>query len=177
MLSIQEKTLENLYWYKKNLNSEISIFGVIAAVNGSKSITSVKHKLFPSAPLIFTQPDSEYQIAIQGSLAAYDLATRTPIWDRRAFFETPHIEDYWQLFYFGIVFVMTLYNLVIYVLSKEKAYLLYSIFVGSSLLMFLCLSGWAFQYLWPNTTAFNQRMVYLGMTGLFIFAGWFSIAF
>ena len=122
-------------------------------------------------------PGESFEIAINGPQAGFDLLQRSQLWQRQAFFETPNIKDYWQLFYFGIIFVMTLYNMVIFFLTKERAYLLYSVFAGSTLLMFLCIDGWAFQYLWPNTTWLNQRVVYLAMAGMLSFAGWFSIEF
>ncbi len=121
--------------------------------------------------------NADYDIILHTDFGGFDLATRTSLWQRQVFFEQPRNIDFWQLFYFGIVFVMMLYNLVIFCVIKESSYLLYSVFVGSTLLMFSCIDGWAFQILWPTAPILNQSLVYLGMTCLLSFAGWFSIQF
>ncbi|CAA0108600.1 Sensory/regulatory protein RpfC [BD1-7 clade bacterium] len=114
---------------------------------------------------------------LYSSIAAYDNTHRLYLWDRQQFFESVKKMDLWELFYFGIIFVMICYNLVIFVMTKDKSYLYYSLYVTGAMAVFLSVTGWGYQLVWPNTTLFNQRISYTGMAVMFSFAGWFSIEF
>jgi len=57
--------------------------------------------------------------------------------------------------YFGILFVLVFYNLIIYISIKEKAYLYYIIYLCFLILATATLKGLSFEYLWPNTPYFN----------------------
>ncbi len=52
--------------------------------------------------------------------------------------------------YFGIMFVMILYNLFIYFSVKDKSYLYYVLYIILILLTQTSLQGYPYQYLWPN---------------------------
>ena len=52
--------------------------------------------------------------------------------------------------YYGLMFVMALYNLFLFVTIRERSYLFYVLFVASFLLTQMAMNGIAFQYLWPE---------------------------
>ncbi len=78
------------------------------------------------------------------------------LWTRDKFLS--QIENIQTLigFYFGLVIVMGLYNLFIYFNIREKTHLFYVIYIVCFLLFIGSKSGVAFQYLWPNNSAWAQ---------------------
>lgn len=63
--------------------------------------------------------------------------------------------------FFGIMLVMLLYNLFIYFTTKDKGYLYYVLYIFLLSLSQASLSGYAFRFLWPNSTWIAQNSVYL----------------
>ncbi len=116
-------------------------------------------------------------VFIHSEHAPHDLIYRTKIWSEDAFFKHPHFVDLWEVFYFGVIFVMVLYNISIFLMTKQYEYLYYSLFVSGALLTFLAISGYGFQWLWPNMPSLNQRIGFIGLGIMLSFAGWFSISF
>lgn len=63
--------------------------------------------------------------------------------------------------FFGIMLVMLLYNLFIYFTTRDKGYLYYVLYIFLLSLSQASLSGYAFRFLWPNSTWMAQNSVYL----------------
>lgn len=53
--------------------------------------------------------------------------------------------------YYGIMASMVVYNLILFLLIREKPYLYYVFFAISGLVFQLVLSGYAYKYLWPES--------------------------
>jgi len=53
--------------------------------------------------------------------------------------------------YYGIMASMVIYNLILFLLIREKPYLYYVLFAVSGLVFQLVLSGYAYKYLWPES--------------------------
>ena len=68
--------------------------------------------------------------------------------------------------YFGAMLVMLLYNTFIYITLKSSTYLFYVIFVFSHTLIYLHLTGFDYQYLWPNSPFIHEKSlsVNVGLT-------------
>ncbi|RZK51243.1 MAG: hypothetical protein EOO59_15320, partial [Hymenobacter sp.] len=65
--------------------------------------------------------------------------------------------QYWLLGgFYGVLFIMLLYNLFLYFFLKERSYLYYVLYVLSGALLFLSEDGLGFQYLWPGSPRFNH---------------------
>ncbi len=60
-------------------------------------------------------------------------------------------EQYAYGLYFGIMLVMVLYNLFIFLSTRDFGYLYYVLFITCNTLFQMNLRGYAFQYLWPNS--------------------------
>ncbi len=60
------------------------------------------------------------------------------------------------LFCFGIYFILIIYNLVIYLYSRDTPFLWYSIFQFGSLCYFLYFSGLGFAYIWKDFLFMNK---------------------
>ncbi|MBN2160947.1 MAG: ATP-binding protein [Spirochaetes bacterium] len=66
---------------------------------------------------------------------------------RRLYVDMP---IYW--IFFGLMLIMTLYNLVLFVSTREIGYLFLACFIGTYALFEFNFKGFASQYLWPNAT-------------------------
>lgn len=58
--------------------------------------------------------------------------------------------------FYGILFIMVLYNLILFFFLQERAYLYYVLYVLSGTLLFLTEDGLGFQYLWPGGPGLNH---------------------
>ena len=70
--------------------------------------------------------------------------------------ENQHVIDFCQGIYFGIMLLMVLYNLCIYFSLHDRSYLYYVIYGTFMTLMNACLTGYAFEYLWPTNPSLNR---------------------
>lgn len=75
--------------------------------------------------------------------------------------------------YYGIMLVMVVYNLILFVLLRERFYFHYVFYVASYSVFQAIVNGFAFQYLWPNSPWWAN--VSLGFFGSVTF--WFIIVF
>lgn len=57
--------------------------------------------------------------------------------------------------YIGVALAMLFHNLVVFVLIRERAFLWYSVWVASFSLFILTLSGFSFQWFWPQSPDWN----------------------
>ena len=65
--------------------------------------------------------------------------------------------QYWLLgIFYGILFIMVLYNLILFFFLKERTYLYYVLYVLSGSLLFLSEDGLGFQYLWSASPDLNH---------------------
>jgi two-component system, sensor histidine kinase LadS len=65
--------------------------------------------------------------------------------------------------YYGILLGLLLYNLILFASLRDANYFFYTLYVGSFGLAQLCLSGLAFQYLWPNSPRMANLAIPLSM--------------
>jgi hypothetical protein len=63
--------------------------------------------------------------------------------------------------FFGIMLVMLLYNLFIYITTKDKGYLYYVLYIFLLSLSQASLSGYAFRFLWPASPWMATNSIYL----------------
>lgn len=82
---------------------------------------------------------------------------------------TSSIQMKWLSFYFGAVFIMLMYNFIIYLIIGNKSFLYYVLFHISYTVFALGLSGISFELFWPNTPEINRYIlpVSMALTGAF----------
>ncbi|WP_309122312.1 diguanylate cyclase [Paenibacillus sp.] len=61
--------------------------------------------------------------------------------------------------YYGIMLIMIIYNSVLAVSLRSKAYLYYVLINVSTLFLYLTLNGTAYQYIWPDAVWWNNRAI------------------
>ncbi len=64
---------------------------------------------------------------------------------------------FWGL-YIGVILFAFIYNFFIYLAVREKRYLYYILYILCSLLFYLGLQGYNFQFLWPNLPYLNYLL-------------------
>jgi serine phosphatase RsbU (regulator of sigma subunit) len=85
------------------------------------------------------------------------------------FCEADHDEQAVLGMFYGIVLVMAVYNLFIFLATRDRGYFFY-VFYGTSLgFTLLSLHGWGFEYLWPKNPWWNNAAIafFPGLTVVF----------
>lgn len=80
-------------------------------------------------------------------------------------------------FYFGGLLSLALYNLLLYVSGRERSFGLYVGYMLSILLWNFTFSGYGFQYLWPNSMAFNNNILTVAAAWSFGIFGLFTVEY
>ncbi len=78
------------------------------------------------------------------------------LWQEEAFIGHTETVTALRGVYFGILLIMILYNLVLYLMVRERAYIHYVLFVTMFGLFTAGLYGWGYRYLWPEAVRFQQ---------------------
>lgn len=99
-----------------------------------------------------------------------DLHPPITMWDKQAYIEKTQKEFTLLGIFYGVIFVMILYNLFLYFSLRLKSYLYYVIAITCTLLGKLSINGLAFQYLWPNYPSWNlvAAPVWVALACIFI---------
>jgi two-component system NtrC family sensor kinase len=85
------------------------------------------------------------------------LAVKTALWSQGAFTEKTAAEYLRNGIYYGVLLSMILYNLFIYLFTKDRVYLWYVSFQVAMVLGQLAVDKLAFQYLWPELPRWAAR--------------------
>ncbi len=78
------------------------------------------------------------------------------IWDPVQFHVASNDENLAQGAVIGILLIMVVYNLFVWVSTRDINYLYYICFVASYLMFHMTLTGYTFAYLWPNAVRWNS---------------------
>ena len=80
-------------------------------------------------------------------------------------------------FYFGIVAIMCLYNLMIFFSIRDRSYLFYVLYLGTFGLMILHRQGLGLQWLWPEAAWWNHHAQPVLLLGTLAFSTLFAHSF
>ena len=91
------------------------------------------------------------------------------LWQQDAYLEHYEAVTTIQGIYFGIVLIMIFYNLLLYLMVRERAYIHYVLFVAMIGLFTAGLYGWGYKYLWPEAVRFQQYniAVFISLSTIF----------
>ncbi|WP_111497588.1 sensor domain-containing diguanylate cyclase [Marinobacter bohaiensis] len=121
-------------------------------------------------------PQSETRLYLRVETASSVQLPMT-LWSRDAFFvaEQPHL--LLEGLYYGVVLVMILYNLFVFVVVRERSFLYYVGYISAMPLFLASLHGMAFQYLWPESTWWNDHAILFFLNLTVFFGGIFAMRF
>lgn len=97
--------------------------------------------------------------------------------DRQHFYDREQRTLLIEGVYFGILFIMAVYNFFIFLILRDASHVWYSMFVFTILMFQVSLSGFGFQFLWPMLPAINSFIVPLTMSGCLFTGAMFSLRF
>ncbi|MFW7381449.1 MAG: 7TM diverse intracellular signaling domain-containing protein [Oligoflexus sp.] len=82
----------------------------------------------------------------------------------RKFYIDERYKEYFFGVFFGLVGVMCLYNLSVFIFSRDRAYIIYTINTFAWFFLLFCLDGYAYAWLWPDNSWWVSRSYVIGVT-------------
>jgi diguanylate cyclase (GGDEF)-like protein len=79
--------------------------------------------------------------------------------------------------YHGGLLALALYNMLLYVATRERAFGLYVAYLLSLLLWNFTFQGYGFKHLWPDSMAFNNNVLTVGAAWAFGIFGFFTVEY
>jgi len=116
----------------------------------------IEHRFFV-VPLHF-QPGATLDIYYRIKTSTSVQAPLT-LWQRDAFENRENQANIAQGLYYGAMFVIAIYNFLIFIVVGERSYLYYVVVVVSLPLFIASLSGQAYHYIWPNAVGWNDHSI------------------
>lgn len=95
------------------------------------------------------------------------------LYSQQGFLQKQEMDNLALGFYYGIMLVMFLYNLILHFSLKDNSYIFYCFYILVFSLVQLVWDGLAFQYLWPNYPIWNMK----SNSFLIILTGFFLLLF
>ncbi|MHC1682939.1 MAG: diguanylate cyclase [Clostridiaceae bacterium] len=117
----------------------------------------------------FNLPSKERQTIIFRVEAKSYLQLPIKLYTAKHFIEKEELSNIILGFYYGIMIIMLLYNLILYFSLKDSSYIYYCCFIFAFSIMQLIWDGLAFQYLWPNFVFWNTKSnpFFIILSGIF----------
>ena len=83
------------------------------------------------------------------------------LWDEKEFYKSEQKSSIPNGIFMGLFLVLIIYNFFLYISTKDTSYLYYVLFASSFISFFMSISGYGFQYIWPNSLLFQQHCVFV----------------
>ncbi|MCG6142641.1 7TM diverse intracellular signaling domain-containing protein [Leptospira mtsangambouensis] len=99
------------------------------------------------------------------------------IWKINSFFDRIERDYVANGIYFGIIFALLLYNLLIYVSVRERAYVYYCLYLTTLGINYSLLGGFFKQLLVPDISMSIKPYLYVSVNASLTFVGLFSLSF
>lgn len=99
------------------------------------------------------------------------------IWDLVQFHEAGNDESLTQGAVIGILLIMIVYNLFVFLSTRDIDYLYYICFVASFLLFYFTMTGYTFAYVWPRAIRWNSFAISTFISSATLFACLFTRSF
>ncbi len=102
-------------------------------------------------------------------VAGDDTMLLSPVlWSERTFVSNETTENLGYGFYYGALFALVLYNLIQFFAIRDRVYLYYVLTIAGFAWYQLCLDGFAYRYVWPDSPAWALRSLHFfaGLSGV-----------
>jgi two-component system, sensor histidine kinase LadS len=128
-----------------------------------------RHFVFP-----VTLPADSQQTFFLRLQSNTDLLAPVQVWSPKAFSEHVRRDYMIHAWYFGIATAIGLFNLLLFIALRERIYLIYVLFVATSIVTFATYFGMAHEFLWPGAALWAEKaMSITAVVQLTIFT-WFT---
>jgi len=131
----------------------------------------IEHRNFVVPLELKAEQSSTWLIRVKTSSA---MQVPMTIWPEREFFIQDQSRVMGMGLYYGIMLIMTLYNLIVFVSVRESNYLYYVLYVASMAGFLASLQGLSFQYIWPMATSWNDSAILVMLSGVVVFSSIFT---
>lgn len=101
---------------------------------------------------IHMEPNSSIELLLQVSSLGEQLQVPLGLWDAAELTVRDEKDRLLRGIYFGIILFVLLFNSFIYLIIREKSSVYYVLYVFALLMLQLSLGGFAFRYLWPESS-------------------------
>jgi len=91
------------------------------------------------------------------------------LWDKQSFTFASSAESLGLGLYFGIMVVMVVYNLFIFLMVRDRAYIYYVLYISGFMFWLATYYGYSFQYLWPDSPDWGNQAIPLTSGFWFVF--------
>jgi signal transduction histidine kinase len=99
------------------------------------------------------------------------------VWAADAFAAKRRAESFTYGFYYGVLAILAVYNLVLFASLRDASHLYYVLLIGAWTLYHASLSGFATQYLWPRSAAVARWSIHVAATLAFVCSALFTRSF
>jgi hypothetical protein len=86
-------------------------------------------------------------------------------------------EYYFLGIFYGILFIMLVYNLILYITIRSSSYIYYVLYIFSVAFYSLSWNGLGFQYLWPDLPGYNYYALPVASYSLVLWASLYAKSF
>lgn len=104
-------------------------------------------------PVTLGETPQPYYLKISSS---YPITIPLKLIERNSFSQNQFTENLLQAMYYGGLLSLLFYNFVLFLVIKDKKFLIYTLFAASTGLGIFAGNGYARMYLWPNAAAWDQ---------------------
>jgi len=168
LVEISWPLLDDITFYQQTDN------GMSKKRSGDKfkfSVREFPHRNFLFPIDLFSDSLSTYYFRIQSEEV---MLVPITLWEREIFFLFDRNIQYGLGFFYGIMFIMCVYNLFLYFSVRDTSYLSYVCWLSATSVMFMSLDGTANEYLWPEAPFWGNIslpvMVYVAVLFLILFS-------
>jgi len=99
------------------------------------------------------------------------------LWEEKAFARAEQTVIATQAAYYGLMLIMTLFNVFLYLSTRERVYLYYFCFILACGLFGFARRGFGFQYLWPDSTTLQATSAPFLLSAFISFSLLFTVEF
>ncbi|MCG8671578.1 MAG: diguanylate cyclase [Pseudomonadales bacterium] len=172
LLEISYAVLDFLEVYVIDANNGVTTYPM-----GDKSLfhnRPIEHRYFV-VPLELSQNEqATVYIKVKSSSSVQVPIT---LWDREVFNASDIGRTAIHGLYYGGLVIIAIYNLLIYLALGERTYLYYVGYVLAMFSFMASLNGWAFQFLWPHATLWNDTAILISLDLVVLFGVLFTRRF
>jgi diguanylate cyclase (GGDEF)-like protein len=99
------------------------------------------------------------------------------LWSERAYFERDQKVLLAEGLFFGGISLLVIYSFFVFVALRERMHFYYVLFVVSLLVFLASLKGFTFQFIWPQATEWNDRVLMVSLSTMLLSGGLFTYRF
>ena len=99
------------------------------------------------------------------------------VWDPDEFARSHSFNENIFASLYGMLLALLLYNCFLYVQTRERAFLIYNVFVSLDLMLYTTWNGFGFQHFWPNSLYFENVAMPVLLVAIMVAAQAFAYEF